>query len=105
VTPEELLRPPTENEGGKGCGATISALSLLLLIPSVGIAMIAPMAGDSGTPSAIAVAFLLFFGPVLLALAAVAGFFCYRRYSRLRLMLALLLFTPLVVLYCVMLGS
>lgn len=87
-----LYEPPGEVEGGRGCGATLAALSILLLLPSLGTALIAPMAGDGGTITATGMAFLLFIGPVLLVGAAASGVACHRAYSRAKLALTIALF-------------
>jgi hypothetical protein len=70
----------------------LAALSILLTIPSIGIAVIAPMAGADGTIEGMAMALLLFFGPAFLVGAAVIGIACYRRYSRAKLLTTILLF-------------
>lgn len=102
---DDVLDVPSEEQGGRGCAATIAGISLLLLVPSLGIATIAPMAGASGSPSAVLTAYLLFLAPILLMGSAAAGVGCYRRYSRLRLFLTFMLFAPAAALYASMIGS
>ena len=104
ANPEEMLRPPTEEEGGKGCAAIIAVASLLLLIPSLMIAMFAGMAGDSGSFGGMVAPYALFLSPLFLIMAAIVGFSCYKRYRRSQLLLALLLFMPFAVLFASLSG-
>ncbi|TFI60165.1 hypothetical protein E2493_00150 [Sphingomonas parva] len=57
----------------------------------------APLVIETGSAFGWIAVYLLFFSPLLLLVAAIAGLFAWRRYNRTRLAIALIFFLPAVV--------